>query len=133
MKHARLCGLVAITLALGGLAVGQSPTATVAGRVTDQSGAVIVGAQVTVTGVDTGLKRQVTSNDQGNYTIPLLDPGNYQITAMKDGFRPINQSGITLNVGQAARLDFAMELGSVSERVDITAEASLVDSERSSL
>jgi len=133
MNFLRSCGFVMLVLATVQSGSAQSPTAQVAGRVIDQSGAVVVGAQVIVTGTDTGLKRQVTSNEQGNYTVPLLDPGNYQITVTKEGFRPVNQSGITLNVGQAARLDFSLELGSVTERVEISAEAPLVDSERSSL
>src|SRR5262249_2224483 len=74
-----------------------------------------------------------TSNDLGNYTIPLLNPGNYQISATKDGFRPISRSGITLHVDQAIRLDFVMELGSVTETVQITGEAPLVDSKRPAL
>src|SRR3989442_3462054 len=87
----------------------QTPTAQLTGRIADSSGAVIVGAQVMVKNSDTGIRRETTSNELGSYTIPLLDPGNYEVTTSKEGFRSISRSGLTLHIGQVARLDFAME------------------------
>src|SRR5207302_8196571 len=133
MPSVRLFAWLVLLSALGRVAVAQTPTAEVTGRVTDQTGAVVIGARLTVIGVDTGVKRETTSNDQGNYTIPLLNPGNYQITVVKEGFRPINRSGITLNVGQAARLDFSLDVGSVTETVEITGEAPQLNTESGSL
>ena len=94
MPPVRSFAWLVLLSALGRVAVAQTPTAEVTGRVTDQTGAVVIGARLIVIGADTGVKRETTSNDQGNYTIPLLNPGNYQITVMKEGFRPINRSGI---------------------------------------
>ena len=133
MRYVCSLVLVAALSILTGLAIAQAPTAQMTGRVTDPSGAIVVDAKIIAENTDTGAKREMGSNDLGNYTIPLLNPGNYQVTATKEGFRSITRSGITLNVDQVARLDFVMELGSVSEKIEISAEAPQVDSERSSL
>ncbi|MGI8783663.1 MAG: TonB-dependent receptor domain-containing protein [Acidobacteriota bacterium] len=110
-----------------------SQTAQVTGRVSDPSGAVVPGTNLTVTNLGTGLKRETVTNDEGYYTIPLLPPGGYQITVQKDGFKPISQSGITLQVEQVARLDFKLELGSPSETVQVTGGTPLLESETSSV
>ena len=97
----------------------QTPTAQMTGRITDPTGAVIAGANIALKNTETGVRREITSNESGSYTIPLLDPGSYELTTTKEGFRPISRSGITLHVGQVARIDFVMELGSVTETVEI--------------
>ena len=112
-----------------GLAYAQQ--ATVAGRVTDPSGAVLPGATVVLINVETGIKTQVTSNVQGLYTIPLVPPGNYTLSAELSGFRPATRTGITLGVQQVARLDFTLELGGLAETVDVGAP--LAESQTSSL
>ena len=108
-------------------------TAQLTGSLTDPSGAAVAGAQIVVTNVDTQAKRETTSDSSGNYTIPLLDPGNYRLETVKAGFRPINQSGISLHVAQVARIDLVLEVGAVTESVQITAERRALDSETSSL
>jgi Carboxypeptidase regulatory-like domain/TonB dependent receptor len=113
--------------------LAQTPTAEMTGRITDPSAAVIVGAQVTIKNTDTGIRRDTTTNELGSYTVPLLNPGNYEMTTTKEGFRPISRSGLSLHVGQVARIDFVMEIGSVNETVEIKGEAPLLDSETSSL
>jgi len=108
-------------------AFGQ--TAQVTGRVNDPNGDVVPNTKVAATNTDTGLRRETASNTEGYYTIPLLPPGNYQITVQKEGFRPISRSGITLQVEQVARLDFKLELGAASETVNITTDAPLLERE----
>ena len=66
------------------------------------------------------------SGSEGYYTAPLLPPGKYQVAVQKEGFRPVTRTGITLNVNQALRIDFMLEVGSVSESVSIQAETPLV-------
>ncbi len=131
MSRSLVCWTV--LLATEQFLMAQTPTAQLTGRVMDPSGGVIVGAQVTIKNTETGIRRESTSNEVGSYTFPLLDPGNYEVTTSKEGFRPISRSGLTLHVGQVARIDFVMELGSVSETVEIRGEAPLLDSETSSL
>ncbi len=111
----------------------QTPTASVTGIVEDSSKAIIPGAEVTVLEVNTGVRRQTVSDESGSYVVPLLNPGNYTVSVTKDGFRPISRSGITLLVDQKARIDFSLELGTVSEAVQVSAEAPMVQSEQSSV
>ena len=75
------------------------------------------GEQISLTNQATGFKRETVTNEEGYYTIPLLQPGNYEISVRKDGFKPIIQSWITLQVEQVARLDFNLETGAVNETV----------------
>src|SRR5580704_13749598 len=72
----------------------QATMAQIEGRITDPSGGAVSGAKVTLTNVDTALKRETTSNDQGAYTVPLLPPGNYSLTVYKTGFKLAIRSGI---------------------------------------
>ncbi len=102
--------------------------AQMTGLVTDTSRAAMPNVEVTVTNVDTGVSRHTTSNEQGSYNVPLLQPGRYRISAQAKGFKPISRDGITLAVDQVARIDIVMEVGTVSESVEIVAAAPLVDS-----
>jgi hypothetical protein len=111
---------------LAGVIIGQKTT-QLTGRITDQSAAVIPGANLTVINEETGIKRETESNELGYYTVPLLQPGHYRVTVQKEGFRPLTRSGITLEVEQTARVDFVLELGAVTESVQVTADISRVD------
>jgi len=105
--------------ALAGLCLGQ--TAQITGRVTDSTGAVIPGTSLAVTNVATGVDRQVTTNEAGYYTVPLLPPGQYRVVVQQQGFRPITRSGITLEVDQRAELNFTLEVGALTEQIEVTA------------
>jgi len=110
---------------------GQS--AQITGRVSDATGAVVQGGQVTLTNQANGFKRETVTNDEGYYTIPLVQPGAYEITVRKDGFKPVTRSGVVLNVEQVARLDFTLETGAVTDAVIITSDAPLLNRETSSV
>lgn len=105
-------------------------TAQISGRVSDRSDAVITGARVIVTNSDTGVRREVTTNEQGYYTAPLLTRGTYQIEVEQTGFRKATVSSVTLDEGQSLRTDFALELGSLSESVEVSGVAPLLETER---
>src|SRR5215467_12093832 len=79
---------------------GAQTTAGLNGVVTDASRASIQGARASISNVDTGLKRESLTNDSGSYEFPLLPPGNYTLRVEKQGFRPITQEGIRLDVNQ---------------------------------
>ncbi len=111
----------------------QSTAAQVTGRISDQTGAVIPAASVIVINAETGIKRPTESNDLGNYSVPLLPPGNYRITAQKEGFKPQTQTGIEIQVNQTVRVDFALELGTLAEAVEVTAAPPLLAQQTSSL
>jgi hypothetical protein len=98
-------------------------TASLAGRVTDSTGAVLPEARIVVTHVTTGVERAVHSSEEGYYAVPLLPPGEYRIAAERSGFRSVVRSGVILQVDQRAQVDFELQLGSVSEQVEVTADA----------
>src|SRR5439155_9343361 len=98
--------------------------AEINGRITDSTGAVLVDAKITVTNLDTGIKRTTASNHEGYYTVGLLQRGDYSLTVEMQGFKPIVRSGIQLDVHQVARIDFVMEVGEVTQKVEVTADAS---------
>jgi hypothetical protein len=108
-------------------------TAQLTGRITDATAAVVPAAAVSVINTGTGAKRNLESNDTGYYTAALLPPGSYQITVQKQGFRPITRTGIRLEVDQAARVDFVLDVGTLTEAVSIEANISTVDTQTSTL
>src|SRR5262249_42422961 len=104
-------------------------TAQITGIVSDPSGVVVPGAEITVTNIDTGIKKAATSNEQGVYTIPLLNPGNYELAVQKEGFKAISRPGIKLEVAQIARMDFTLQVGELIEKVTVVSEAPILTSE----
>jgi hypothetical protein len=99
-------------------------TGSVAGTVTDPSGAIVVGAQVTLTDASTSAQRTATSNEAGRYIFPNLPPGTYSMTTTREGFRVAKISSLTVNVGTTLTVDVAMELGTVSQTVEVVASTS---------
>ena len=122
-----------VLLALCAGVSAWSQTASVTGRVTDPSGAVIPGARIEVTSTDTGIVTAAETNAEGYYNVPSLLPGNYDVGATQEGFVTQRQQGLRLLVQQIARLDFQLELGSVTEVVEVNAQAVLLDSESSTV
>ncbi len=107
--------------------------ATVVGNVTDKTGASASGTKITITNIATQTTRETLSDDGGSYTIPLLPPGRYRISAQKTGFRQVVQDNISLEVNQTARLDFQLEVGQVTETVEVTASGPLLESDNSAI
>ncbi len=107
--------------------------AAIQGVVTDSTGAVIPGATVTVANLDTGIAKSVTANEVGFYTVPLLRQGRYSVTCDSEGLAPQERSELRLEVGQTARIDFELSLGSVTEYVEVSAAATLIESETTSV
>lgn len=103
-------------------------TAQITGRVTDSSGAVVPSARLTITNTQTGIERDAATNDQGYYTMPLLTRGLYTVVVQMRGFRSVRQTGIALDEGQVMRLDFALEVGHLSEVIEVSGRAPLIDS-----
>jgi len=105
----------------------QLTTGTISGSVRDSSGAIIPGAEVTVTQVETAGVRSAVTDDQGRYRVPLLQPGSYEVTAELAGFQTAVRTGISLAVGGRAIVDLTLSIGAISERVVVEGEAALVD------
>ncbi|MGH9659874.1 MAG: carboxypeptidase regulatory-like domain-containing protein, partial [Bryobacteraceae bacterium] len=123
-------------LALAVLAVpafAQSQSATLTGLVRDASGAVVPGARLQLTNSDTGEIYTATGNESGNYVLPLVKPGQYALTAQKPGFKQFRQTGLALETGGQPRLDITLEVGAVTDRVEVEATAPLLQSETSAI
>src|ERR1700710_1993881 len=95
----------------------------IVGTVTDPSGAVLVGVTVTAKNVNTGETKQVTSSDVGQYTIPNLQAGTYQVSGSKDGFQRKVVDQVTLEVQSVRTIDLSLPAGAVTEQVSVTASA----------
>jgi len=124
----RFAGSVLLCLLLLGslTAVGQV-SASLSGRVTDQTGAALTAASVTVTNVDTGLSRTTITDQAGRYQITALPIGSYEIRASKAGFAEEVRSGVVLVVGQAGIADMSLQVGKVSEQVKVVANVPVVN------
>ncbi len=120
-------GMLVCSLVWAAAAWAQVNTGTISGTVSDNTGAVMPGAEVIVKNADTGLNRVLTTNERGRYIAPQLTLGSYEVTASAPGFQTGLRKGITLAVGQEAVVDFALKLGAVAETIEVTAEASLVE------
>ena len=104
----------------------QLPSATLSGTVSDASAAVIANAQLSIRNVSTGETRAVTTDASGFYSAPNLLPGKYEVTISAPGFSTQVRSGISLMVGTQQLLDITMKVGLVSQKVDVSGEASVV-------
>lgn len=139
MKRIRfaVCGWLASVLAcviLGGAALAQTAsTGALTGTVTDNTGAVVPSAKVTVTNETTGETRTVTTQTNGSYTVPLLLPGSYRVEFSTSGFKQAIKSGLGINVTETSRFDVQLEVGGVQEQVNITSEATVLQTESSAL
>jgi hypothetical protein len=111
----------------------QNVSGKFVGTITDASGAAVAAAIVTATQVETSAERQVESDSTGNYTLDLLPPGTYRITAEKPGFKRSQLANLELQVNQTARIDVRLEVGSVNESLNVTAQAAVVESETASV
>ncbi len=103
------------------------------GRITDASRSFVSAAAVAVTRTDSGLKRDVLSNEQGYYIVPLLPPGQYEIAVTKEGFKPLTRTGVVLETGITSTVDLQLEVGGLNETVTVEAAAPLLQPETSSI
>src|SRR3990170_2689467 len=120
-------GVLIVLVSLNRPAVAQLPTATILGVVKDSSGAVVPGATLTARGVETGQTRTATSAADGSYRFSALPVGSYEVRAEQSGFQTAVRSGLTLTVGQEAVINFTLEVGAVTQTVEVTGEAPLVN------
>ncbi|MBI4445323.1 MAG: TonB-dependent receptor [Acidobacteria bacterium] len=114
------------------LSFAQLPTATLVGTVKDETAGVLPGVTITITNEETGLNRTALTDDSGSYRAPALPVGRYEVRAELSGFKSVIRH-VTLSVGDAAVVDFVLPVGEVSERVEVTGEAPLINTTSSSL
>ncbi len=111
----------------------QEARGTLQGRVFDASGAAVPGATVEIANVNTGITTPATSNEEGNYRVPFLNPGTYRVTVSLDGFSKFVSQNIQLHVAEVLTVDATLQAGRITDEVTVTAAASVVDSSGSGL
>lgn len=116
-----------------GAAGAQSTSARIVGTVTDAAGAVQPGVTVRITNLETNAIRAVTTDETGDYSIPNLPIGNYEVAAEAAGYKRYVQRPLKLDVDQTARIDVRMEVGQVTESVSVEGGAPLIETERSGI
>ncbi len=124
--------LLAAALA-GGRALAQSTFGSILGTVADPNGALMPGAEVTLTNQETNITRQATANAAGLYEFPDLVPGTYRLQVRREGFKTFLKADIQLGARQIVRVDAVMELGAITETVTVTSTPGLIDTETASL
>src|SRR6266516_5604878 len=121
-----LAGFLALILT-SGAAWAQATSAQISGTVKDQSGAVLPGVEITATQTATGAKRSTVSNETGNYVLASLPLGPYMLQAELPGFKSYVQTGIVLQVDDSPTINVVLQIGQVSEQVEVQANAALVE------
>ena len=119
--------ILCLALSSANLWAQGTTNASIAGVVHDPSGAVVPGAEVTVTQTSTGLSRTIKVAEDGHFAFPTLPVGPYQLEVKKEGFSSYRQGGIVLTVNQAAQLSVTLQVGELKEVIDVSASASQVD------
>jgi hypothetical protein len=133
-RFGRLFGVCALLTCCGFHAAAQTATAELVGTVADSTGATVPQARVTITNSATGtVVRDTQTSSDGSYTAPLLPPGAYTITVEKPGFSKLVQSGLSLETNQRAEVNLTLQVGQVTETVQVQASAPLIESQSSSL
>lgn len=126
-KTGAVCALVTL------LTLFAQTQSRLSGLVTDDSGAVVVGAKVTVRNVQTGVTNETSTTEAGNYQFPALIPGSYEVSVELTGFKKVVQGGITLETGITRTVDLRLTVGAVTDTVEVKAQAALLESETSSV
>jgi hypothetical protein len=115
------------SLSMPALLFAQGTTATISGKVSDGTGATIAGAAVIATNIQTNVSRNATTLSDGSYSIAFLPIGTYKVEVTNAGFKKFEQTGVVLEVGRNARVDAVLQVGAVSESVEVKADAAMVE------
>jgi Carboxypeptidase regulatory-like domain len=132
LNHPNFCTSVCLFL-VAATGFAQIRSGTITGSVTDQSGAVVMDASVTVTDSETNIAYPTKTTGAGFYTVPYLQPGIYSVSVSKAGFETFTESGIHLDPSQTARVDATLRIGSAAARIEVTAAAAQLQTENSTV
>ena len=124
--------LLSLTVLVCIVSAAQTFRGRLTGVITDPTGAVIAQAEVVLTNLATGVAQRAVSNEQGVYLLPSVEPGQYRLTVSLTGFKTFVQEPITMPVGGSLTLAVRLEVGEMGERITVTAEAPLLESETAS-
>src|SRR5262249_24639182 len=123
--------VLVLSLCFTSPAYTQTSAASLTGNIRDATGALLPGVTLTITDSARNTSLSALTNDAGSYVIPVLNPGAYSITAELPGFKRFFQEGIVLQVAQVARLDITLEVGQLTQSVDVSATTPLIETETS--
>src|SRR5947209_2424494 len=132
-RAGQIVSIAILPLCLAVTLTAQINTATVGGTITDPSGAAVGGATVVVENSATGVRREVQTNDAGVFSVPQLQPGGYQVTVTKEGFRTVKNSDIQVVIDQVANLPITLEVGATQQTVDVTGSAPIIETSTAGL
>ena len=121
-----LCTVILVLGIAPSRVFAQMNTGTILGTVVDPSGAAVPGAKITITNTGTQITQTLVTDNSGSFYVPTLIPGDYDVTAEKEGFQKVIRSGITLQIDQKARVDMTLQVGAVTQTVEVNAQAPLV-------
>jgi hypothetical protein len=126
------CILCVFTLSLLAPVVAWSQVlyGSIVGNVRDASGAAVPDATITITSKETNQVRSTTTNNEGGYNVPTVQSGTYDVKATKEGFRPIAEGSVAVTINTVARVDFTMQVGSVSETIEVSSQAQTLQTDR---
>ena len=127
MRQRVVSAIVMALLMVASAASAQQGTTEVRGRVSDAQGGVLPGVTVTVRNQDTGMYRETVSGDDGSFIATGIVPGRYEVSAELQGFKKFNRRDLVLEVGKTASIDVALEVGALTETVNVTTESPLID------
>jgi len=131
MRLAGLCRPISAVVLYASLVWGQVGTSTITGRVTDATGATVPNVSVTIVQIATNFRFTSTTNSDGLYRVPSLQPGLYTVTFEASGFKKAVQENIDLHTGDTKAVDAVLEVGNVSESVEVKATTQLLETETS--
>ena len=110
----------------------QAVNGTILGTITDSSGGSVPNTKITLTETKTGVNKTTTTNESGNYIFPDTAPGTYSVTAEQTGFKKVTRPGIELQVNTSPRVDLTLQPGNVSEVIEVSAQAAMLQTETAS-
>ena len=131
MTTRSMFAVLTILLLAAPAAHAQLGVATITGRITDGSGAVVGGATIVVTNTDTNFSYNTVTNAEGIFRVPSLQPGPYRVSVEASGFKRHVRENLDLRAGFTLPVDAVLEVGAISEQVRVTGEAALLETETS--
>ncbi|MBZ5602253.1 MAG: carboxypeptidase-like regulatory domain-containing protein, partial [Acidobacteriia bacterium] len=126
-RFVRLSLIAAAAAVIASLASAQSFVGGVRGLISDPGGAVIANANVTLRNDATGTARTIASNTQGEYVFSQVEPATYTLTVESPGFKRLERKGVVIGTQQQLNLDLRLEIGEVSQSVEVTAAVPLIE------
>src|SRR4029453_10369022 len=127
MRRVSIGVILGVLLLLAAPLRAQQGTSSIAGKVTDEQGAILPGVSIVVTNEESGVFREGTSSGEGTYVVSALPPGRYKVMAKLEGFRTLERGGLVLALGTTLTNDLQLRVGGLEETVTVSGQAPLVD------